>query len=234
MMVLALSSATPTTSFAQAIQFLPGQQILACPNHRAPPPVRRANVCTRTVLVGGGQPLTGYTFSVTSGHALPAGIFLLPLTGVITMQSPTSVLPPPKAGGYDIPLTVTDGRGHTKVAAKNTVRLIVQPDNAVCGCPIFAVQSGPLPPAQVNRPYAVTLSVFGPPASRVLRPTFHWTLAPRSVLPSGLILDQARGVVRGTPRASAAGRQFQFFVRVRETKSNTEVASQAPYSLFVR
>jgi hypothetical protein len=225
--VLALSVGAPSGAFAaaQPVKFLPGQVILACPAETAPK--QPGIVCSRNVLVSGGQPISGYTFTVRSGTTLPKGVFLVPLTGVITMQSAISALP---AAGQSskIHLSVSDG----SKTANGTVTFSVQNRN-LCGCPVFTVITGPMPPARAHQPYATTLAVTGPPSNQVLRPTYVWKVRKGSKIPPGLVLDQSRGMLRGTPHASASGKTYNFYVDVMEMHTKQKAISTNFYTLHV-
>jgi hypothetical protein len=223
----ALSLAAPAASFAASppILFLPGQTIFACPKKTSPPTA--GVVCTQNVLVGGGQPLSGYTFSVKSGTTLPPGIFLMPLTGILTATNSNPALPP--AGqSKKIQITASDG----SKSASGTVTLVMQ-NSSVCGCAIFSGGTAILPPARANRPYALTLAVFGPNSYRVLRPNYTWKLATGSKLPPGLVIDQARGVLRGTPLSSAIGKTYNFYVNITENITKQKAYVPGPYILHV-
>ncbi len=211
---------------SQPIKFLPGQTIYACPKTMTQP---AGGVCNANVLVGGGAPASGYTFTVQSGFTLPAGVFLTAATGVITRSGANSRLP--AAGAVKkIHITVSDG----SKSANGTVTFQMQGSGGVCGCGVFQVVAGPIPlPAVANQPYAVTLSVVGPPSGQALRPNYNWKVRAGSTLPPGLVLDAARGVLRGTPTAAAKGKTYNFFVDVKETKTGQTAISSNQYSLRV-
>jgi hypothetical protein len=225
-----LFAVAPATSFAlppQPLRFLPGQTLLACPA-KTTAPTQPGVVCTRNVIVGGGEVLSGYTFSVKTGTTLPKGVFLLPLTGVLTMQSKTAALPP---AGYSKKFQITASDGSRQVSGSWTFTV----QNAgVCGCPVFTVLIGPMPAARAHQPYAATLGITGPPSNQILRPNYSWKLRAGSKLPPGLVLDQARGVVRGTPTAGASGNTYTFYVDVKETRTGQNALSLQPYLLTVQ
>ena len=199
--------------------------IEACPDRS---PFQASAVAAQNLLVGGGQPISGYTWTVTSGSTLPNGIVLDNLTGVIHGNgNPPNV--PPAGSVLDIPITVTDNQGSTIHTAPGTFVLEVQNpgDGNPCGLPTFQVLAGPIPlTATPGAPYAVTLSVVGG------TPPYTWQLATGSFLPAGLILDQSTGVVRGTPSQSTAGQTFNFSVRVTDNTGGPALVQNA-YSLTV-
>jgi hypothetical protein len=203
-----LAIAAPTSARADlALQFLP-ETITACSGQWVNP---------QNLLAGGGQPTSGYTWTVQSGFSLPTGIALNSLTGVIQASNP-GLLPAP--GMFDIPVTITD-----QIQTANTAPGTFTLDTTQCnGRPIFQVLAGVIPlQAQANVPYGVTLSVVGGV------PPYTWTLAPGSSLPGGLVLDQSTGVVRGTPTSTG---QFQFFINVRDS-TGAAATVQNPYTLNV-
>src|SRR5581483_8491741 len=137
------------------------QTILACPDR---PSIQAGAVAGRNLLVGGGAPNPGYTFSVPQGASLPGGLVLDSSKGIIRGNGNPSTIPP--AGTvWDIPMTITDNQGSTIQTAPGTgtYQLAVQnPGTGICGLPIFVVLGGPIPlTAQPGVPYGVTLAVDG-------------------------------------------------------------------------
>jgi hypothetical protein len=199
------------------------QTIVACPNR---PGFQTGAVAATNLLVGGGAPSSGYTWSSSN---LPPGLVLNAATGVISGNgNPASI--PPANSTIDIPITVTDGT-QTIPAPPGTVTFSVQdypPGNTnICGLPIFQVFAGPIPLyAQPGAPYGVTLSVVGG------TPPYTWTLAKNSVLPAGLVLGPSTGVVHGTASQSQAGQTFNFSITVTDSTNGSAYVS-GPYSITV-
>ena len=54
----------------------------------------------------------------------------------------------------------------------------------------------------------------------------NWSLA-TGALPPGLVIDSARGVVRGTPFSSAAGKIFEFTITVRDSNNRAAICPNA-------
>lgn len=189
------------------LQVLPGQQVIACPPTTAQSAT--GTVAAQNLLVGGGQPSSGYSWSGFT----PFGTSLNPLTGVITGNGSTLAI-----GNYPFTLTITDQIS----TVQGNFTLVVQdvPPNGICGLPIFQVNGGIIPLTAVpNVPYGVTLSVVGG------TPPYTWTLVPGTGnLPSGLVLDMSTGVVRGTPAESNAGHSFTFTIQVTDSNENDEPA----------
>jgi hypothetical protein len=212
---------------AAPIQFLPNQRFFACAKTTAQP---QGGVCNANVLVGGGEPASGYTFSVRPGFTLPPGIALTPQTGVIKRTTANSPLLGPPGSTKSIHITVSDGH-----KTKNGIVSLLFGGGAVCGCPAgFRVLAGPIPlQAIAHVPYAVTLAVVGPPSGQALHPNYSWKVRAGSRLPPGLVLDPVRGVLRGTPTAAAKGKTYTFFVDVKELRTRASALSTDPYSLKV-
>jgi hypothetical protein len=85
------------------------------------------------------------------------------------------------------------------------------------GCPTAVFQQLPaqtvtLPAARQGRPYGASLEVN---LGRVNPLSLTWSVAEGS-LPPGLVVDQANGIVRGTPLSSASG-TYRFRIAVRGT-----------------
>jgi hypothetical protein len=149
---------------------------------------------SQTLTVTGGT--APYTWTVTAG-ALPAGLTLNPATGQIG-GTPTA------AGTSSFTIQVGDSHGLT---ATKPLSLSI----AVA----FAITTGsPLPAGTVSAPYAQTLQATGGPAPYI------WALSQGS-LPAGLLLNQATGVISGTPTASGA---VNFAVQATDAKRVTATA----------
>jgi hypothetical protein len=82
-----------------------------------------------------------------------------------------------------------------------------------CGAVALYQLWSPLPDAVNSKPYAAQLAVVGGTYP------FTWSVASGNLALSGLVLDQARGVVRGTPFASAAGQTFTFTIDVTDSST---------------
>ena len=144
--------------------------------------------------VGGSSP---YTWSVSSG-TLPAGLALNPSTGVISGTPATK-------GASAFTVQVTDANAATSIRALSIT---------VYDPLIISTQS--LPWGVTSTPYSQTLAAAGGKTS------YTWSLAQGSLLPAGLSLDPATGVISGAP--TAAGRST-FTVRV--VDENSTAVTQA-------
>jgi len=221
--MLALAVPAVALAASQPIKVYPGF-MNACPKQIGPP-ASPGVVCTQNVVVSGGVPHSGYTFKVKPGTTLPPGIFLMATTGVLTATTSNPLLP--RAGQRIIWLTVSDG------SKTGTGHVTLQMETgSVCGCPVFSGGSGALPDARANQPYAIALPVSGPSSFRVLRPNYTWTATGK--LPPGVVLDRARGVLRGTPLGSTSGHDYSFTVDITENVTGFAADVFGPYTLHVQ
>jgi hypothetical protein len=166
----------------------------------------RSVVRAKTLLAQGGSPLSGYTWSIASGSAFPPGTTIDAFTGVFKSNNTPLV---PRSTPYQFTIQVSDGSS----TATRTVSLSVPTESGAgaCGQAIFQqpdVRTINLPAAPQGKAYGASLEVT---LGRVSSLT--WSLA-SGELPPGMSIDQARGVVRGTPTASSAGTTFRFRVSV--------------------
>ncbi len=193
----------PTLSFAQSftgcIGGMDGQQ--------------GTMVDTENAVAWGGEVFSGYTWTVTPGTTLPAGVALDPF-GFISGNGSPAV-----PGDYPFSLTVSDSTG-----AEATAQFDIQFSQAPCGSVVFQQVTSPLPNAVPLEVYAAQLPIAVGPRAKL---PLHWSLAAGGALPPGLVLDQATGVIRGTPLASGAGQTFNFAIVVTDGSSPPQTASPA-------
>ena len=185
----------------------------------------RTNIDTTTLVAFGGVVASGYTWTVTAGTTLPAGVGFLPF-GFITGNGGTA-----SPGNSTFSMTVNDDTG-TQAAGMFTMS-ISQGNSSTkpptpCGAAVPSLQSpSNLPDATNSKPYAAQIHLTG-----VTLPV-TWSLASGNLPASGLVLDQARGVVRGTPPASAAGQSFTFTIQVTDSANPPNIVGGGPYTLNV-
>ena len=158
---------------------------------------------TATTLAATGGSGTGYTWAVSTGSALPAGLSIS-TAGVITGK-------PTASGATTTSVTVTD-------SASNTTT----------GSLAFTIKAGvsittgtTLPTGYVGSAYSQTLAATGGSGSG-----YAWTVASGSTLPGGLILSPT-GTLSGPPTTAAAS---SFTITVTDSASNT---ASATFSLTV-
>jgi hypothetical protein len=163
-------------------------------------------VRAKTLLAQGGSPLSGYTWSIASGSAFPAGTTIDTFTGVFKSNNVALV---PRSTPYEFTIQVSDGSS----TATRTVSLSVPTESGAGACPQAIFQQPDLrtinlPAARQGKAYGASLEVT---LGRVSSLT--WSLA-SGQLPPGMSIDQARGVLRGTPTSSAAGNVYRFRISV--------------------
>jgi hypothetical protein len=188
---------------------------------------RKSSVTAIKLQARGGSPISGYTWTLSGGSTFPTGTTVESLTGIFKGTS-ANVIP----GRYNFSMTVSDG---SRTATGN-YELIVETGNGdpfgtgtPCGVGIFQQPSNPtinLPAATEGRYYGATLELVVGNAGTPL----VWSVV-AGQLPPGLVLDQANGIVRGTPFSSAAGSTYRFRVAVRSLNPSPfgpDVAVGAP------
>jgi uncharacterized repeat protein (TIGR03803 family) len=201
-----------STGAASALRVLPGQVITGSYD-----PYRRNSVVNGgTLMADGGVPRGGYTWSVANLSALPAGVGLS-ADGILASNGGT-VLP----GNYAFSVTVADGT--STATGTITFRVSTEDTTPVGGVPgvqgsaVFSqllTGSFTLVAGRSGQGYGASLyAIFGSGTAIAATTPLTWTLAAGSSLPAGLTLDQARGVVWGTP-ATAGTYSFSVVVRSR-------------------
>ena len=151
-----------------------------------PPPVMAATVVpdwtegrVYTVQFNASLGTGGFTWSVADG-TVPTTSPLDPALGKIAG-------PAGPAGTYEFTLHATDSAG--AVASRSFTAKVNAPPT---------VASSLLPPAAIGRPYAATLAIDGG------TPPFTWSRA-EGLLPEGLSLNGAAGVIQGNLAGPSAG-----------------------------
>jgi alpha-tubulin suppressor-like RCC1 family protein len=130
---------------------------------------------SQTISASGGA--SPYTYAVTSG-SLPAGFTLNGSTGVLSGN-------PAATGSFPFTITATDASG---CSASQAYALVLT-------CPTIVLSPTSLPNGSVSVAYGQTISASGGTAPY----TFAVTTG---VLPPGLSLNGASGVLSGTPTAT--------------------------------
>jgi Putative Ig domain len=149
---------------------------------------------TSTTLTASGGSGTGYTWSVSTGTSLPAGMTLSP-AGVIAGK-------PTADGVANFGVKVTDSASAT---ATTQLSMTVKPGVAI-------TTAAALPDGYVGVSYSQTLAATGGTGTG-----FTWALASGASLPDGLTLTSA-GVLSGKPAAAGAA---GFSVIVTDSAQNT-------------
>ncbi len=145
------------------------------------PPATANNPYSQTVVATGG--ITPYTnFAVTLG-ALPDGLTIDPITGVI------SGIPTTTGGPTNFTVTVTDSTLPTAATASQALSLTVNPALAF-------TTAAALPPATATSPYSQTIAATGGVTP------YTFALSALTPLPTGMTFDTATGILAGTPEAA--------------------------------
>ena len=131
-----------------------------------------------TLTASGGTP--PYQWSVSSG-ALPPGLTLAASTGVIS-GTPTTA-----ENAAAVVVHVADS-GNPRQSSSQSMSVTINATNP----PTLRVATTSLPSGQVNTPYIETLTASGG------TPPYQWSVS-SGVLPPGLTLGAATGVISGTP-----------------------------------
>lgn len=181
-------------------------------------------VTAQPLLAAGGAPLSGYTWTIASGSAFPPGTTVDALTGVFKGNGNGLV-----AGqNYQFNVQVSDG---TRTAI-GTIALQVAalPQGGIPPITVFQQPLGVptirLPNARANAPYGASLQVLGgePPYSWFEDETW---IGRGDFALSGLTVDMARGIVRGTVMNSARGKTLRFRIAVRDNNGDIAVRDDA-------
>ncbi len=186
---------------------------------------RTSNVGAITLMAYGGAPLSGYTWSLTSGYSYPPGTTVESLTGIFKGSGGKLV-----AGNYTLRMTVSDGSrtGNGSIPVSITTANSA-PQNGIPmpGCPAAVFQQASatsinLADAKGGSGYGSSLFVDVGSGEGGGTLPLSWALATGS-LPGGLVIDAARGIVRGTPFSSAAGRTYSFTIKVTDGSGKTAI-----------
>jgi hypothetical protein len=160
------------------------------------------------VVTSGGT--GGYTFSLSSG-ALPAGVTLIPSTGVLS-GTPTAY------GTFSYTIKGKDSSGATATTGSTSCTLVIPPPPA----PPITLNCGTCSAGRgtVGVNYSALLSVSGG-----LGP-FSFSLVSGSSLPPGLTLNASTGLISGTP---SAGGNYIFTVQVTDSTGQSDTAACTVY-----
>jgi hypothetical protein len=179
-------------------------------------------VNNETLIARGGSPLSGYTWSVDNLSAMPAGTIVSPLTGIFQSNGGSLV-----AGTHQFTMKVSDG---TKTAT-GTFTFIV---NEYQGFGPLAIFQQPMGVFNIYLPDATSGSGYGASLWALGDGDLPWSwYLDSGELPPGLVIDQANGVVRGTPNSSAAGKSYTFTVTVKAGDGDTAYNDGLSYHIDV-
>jgi len=189
-----------------------------------------SSVVTAVTLVAwGGAPLSGYTWTLSNLSTFPAGTTVDPLTGILHASGGKLV-----PGTHSFNMTVSDGSTTASGTFAFTVETASSDPSVIppgfCSAGVFEQSSLPtidLPDAKAGAGYGAGLFVSIGGGSQTGTLPLTWSLAPGESLPSGLVIDASRGVVRGTPFSNTAGQTFSFKISVKDNTGKTASCSLA-------
>jgi len=180
-------------------------------------------------MAAGGSPFSGYTWSKPTGVLFPPlGTTVDFLTGVFKGTGGTL------SEGPHPPFTmeVSDG---TSTATGNFILNVT----TASVCPWALLQQYPISPfalddAVADKPYGASLFAMGGVPPYWWREDTSYNGRGDFAL-SGLTIDWSRGVVRGTPSSSSAGKTLKFRVIVRDNAGDTSDGPDGPvYTITVK
>lgn len=179
----------------------------------------QSRVFPQTLVAIGGQVLSQYTWSTTSGYALPFVGMSLNANGVL-IGSGLSI----KAGTYTMHLDVKDG---TSIVRSGLVTLQIRGCNSKVGttnpCMDVSLQSTSgfyLPAGKVGAEYAASIFAMGG------TPPYRWAKS-SGALPLGMSIDALGGVFKGKPTTAGT-----YAVNVLIT-DNANTTTVAPFSIVI-
>jgi hypothetical protein len=153
---------------------------------------------------------------------MPAGTIVSPLTGIFQSNGGALIV-----GTHQFTMKVSDG----SKTATGTFTFVV---NEYQGFGPLAVFQQPMGVFNINLPDANTGKGYGSSLWALGDGTLPWSWYLASgELPPGLSIDQANGVVHGTPNSSAAGNNYTFTVNVKDTNGETAVNDGLSYHINV-
>jgi predicted secreted protein len=176
------------------------------------------------LIAFGGAPTSGYTWSLAAGSTLPQGTTFDPTTGMFYQGgSGVAILP----GTWTFKMVVSDGSSK----ATGTFTLVVNVGSSMNPIPKADFQKSlaadiPYPDAKVGMGYGASLWCTGDGAL-----PWKWTIMDGS-LPPGLELNQASGIIYGTPLPAAAGNTYHFRISVKDA-IGVEAIGDPTYSIIV-
>ncbi len=180
------------------------------------------SINNETLLAKGGAPLSGYTWSLANLSAFPAGATVDPLTGIFKSAGGILI-----AGTHNFEMTASDG---SRSASGN---FILEVEEYQDFGPLLGFQQ-PLGIHNLDLPDAITGYGYGASLWAIGEGVLPWSWYLASgELPPGLVIDQARGVVRGTPNSSAAGNTYSFTITVKDNNGDTAVTDGLHYHINV-
>ena len=164
------------------------------------------------VATGGNVGTGGYTWTAAPGYVLPFPSLSISINGVVTDASPKSLT----LGSYTFYVEVSDGSSTKTAAVTLSLTSGCNSSNGNTTNPCYSafvtnVHYPYLPNGKVGSPYAATLVTSGGTAP------YTWTLE-SGTLPPGTSIDQAKGILKGTPTAAGT---YNFYVLTKDSSGET-------------
>jgi hypothetical protein len=156
---------------------------------------------TVTLAASGGAGT--YSWTLSGGTTLPAGLSLNASTGVISGQ-------PTTAGTFSFTVQVTDSASVPQTTTRD-LSLTIQPT-------LVITTSSPLANGVQGSPYTATLAASGGVG------TYTWALSGGTTLPAGLSLNGSTGVISGQPTTPGI---FDFTVQVTDSGTPQQTTTKA-------
>jgi uncharacterized protein YjdB len=179
------------------------------------------------VATGGNVGPAGYTWSAATGHVLPFPALSIAPNGVVSIASTALT-----RGAFIFYVTVSDGSSNKTAPVTLDLNTVCNSANGNTANPCFTAMLTNnhidyLPSGKVSTPYAATIVTSGG------TPPYTWTLG-SGTLPPGITIDQAKGILRGTPTTAGA---YTFYVLTRDSSGQTTAGEvgvlAARFSLLV-
>ncbi len=159
-----------------------------------------------------GEPISGYTWALSIGSTFPPGVTVEPLTGILKGTGDPLI-----AGNYKFIMTVSDDNGNT---SRDTINYSVITDSGTVDFYNSSTRQDSINIYSTGNPFSFTgiyfaVSIGAGLGFRPVPTPLTWSIYSGS-LPPGLVLDQARGVIRGTPDNSDAGETYSFRIEAKD------------------